>query len=518
MPDNSKRSDKEDSDSFNKSQKEQKRLLQEKIADLERSMEELNRSNEHLQQLIRNAGQIITIVNQKGTILYSGPSLKRILEYNPGDVTGTYLFNYIHPDDKKGVKQNLKGIFESGASGAFEFRHKHRDDSWRHLECFATNVQDKIYGRCVYLSLWDVTNHADSLKKVKNQMTFAQRIGRIGSWEWDVERDQLTWTKELGRIFGIDKNEYPSTLQEYLQLLYPEDRSEAEELLKQTIESGNEYGYEFRIKRPDGDVRFLYGRGEMVPDEEGGVVKMIGTIQDLTEIKATNQKLHRFDRKVKRLESEKDKVQENERIRIAREIHDELGQLLTVLKIDVSLAIKRNKKVQGDKPLTRFSEEMSQVTGRIDSIIQTVQRIATELRPEILVDFGLIEAIEWQAAKFQKRTGINLELIHLQSSFDQLDNEQASSVFRIFQEILTNIMKHSKASGVRVLLKQDESHLILRVSDDGTGINLKEMERSESLGIIGMRERSDALGGSIAIKSEPDEGTTITLKIPWTRR
>ena len=204
MPKN--RSDKEDFESFKKSQEAQKRLLQEKVTELEKSAEELNKSNEHLRQLIGNAGQAFTIVNSKGAILYSGSSLNRILGYNPDDLTGTDFFKYIHPDDNEDVKQTLKDIYEStGTSEAFEFRHKHRDESWRHLECFAKYVVDVVYGPCIYLNLWDVAELADSLKKVKTQLTLAQRISRIGSWKWDVENDQLTWLRNLAKYLALIK-------------------------------------------------------------------------------------------------------------------------------------------------------------------------------------------------------------------------------------------------------------------------------------------------------------------------
>ena len=200
-------------------------------------------------------------------------------------------------------------------------------------------------------------------------------------------------------------------------------------------------------------------------------------------------------------------VREEERTRIAREVHDELGQALTGLKLDLSWL---DGKIHGERALHRKIRAMSD---QVDATIHTVRRIATELRPGVLDNLGLSAAIEWQTQDFQERTGIRTDVsIDLKEAI--WDKEFSTVCFRVFQETLTNIIRHAKADHVEVRLAQVGNELIMTVRDNGRGISEKEVVHARSIGLIGMRDRVAQVGGEVFFFGLPDRGTTVTMRAP----
>lgn len=201
-------------------------------------------------------------------------------------------------------------------------------------------------------------------------------------------------------------------------------------------------------------------------------------------------------------------IRETERTNIAREIHDELGQQLTILKMDISWLHQKLQKYE-DPVLTERSGETLKM---LNETIKTVRRIATELRPSMLDDLGLVEALEWQSKEFEKRSGIK---IVFKSSISHLPvaNSIATSLFRIYQEALTNIARHSFAKNVYSRLQLNNDQVILSITDDGTGFDMKTLGVKKTLGLLGMKERTFMMGGRFEINSKPGEGTSIVVTI-----
>jgi signal transduction histidine kinase len=204
-------------------------------------------------------------------------------------------------------------------------------------------------------------------------------------------------------------------------------------------------------------------------------------------------------------------VREEERIRIAREVHDELGQSLTGLKLQLTwLAgrLPRNLKV--------LHAKIQVMADSIDEAIQSIRRIATELRPGLLDTAGLPAALEWQAIEFQKQTGLACS-VNIATRDTMLDQDLNTAFFRIFQETLTNVIRHAKATRVEVRLFEAAEHFILEVKDNGRGISESEVLNTKSIGLIGMRERAALLGGEVRWRGEPGKGTTVSVRIPRRR-
>lgn len=207
-------------------------------------------------------------------------------------------------------------------------------------------------------------------------------------------------------------------------------------------------------------------------------------------------------------------LREEERKRIALEIHDELGQALTGLKMEMHLINKQVIEIDSPEKSLEAGKKIEDLSNLVDSTILTVRRISTELRPPILDDLGLIAAIEWQTREFQRRTGItcvfstNIEEVKMESDF-------STAVFRIFQETLTNIIRHAEAHTITVMLKKLDMKLVLQVEDDGKGIQEEQIKHNNSLGILGMRERARIIGGELKVFNGKENGTVILLSAPF---
>ena len=205
-------------------------------------------------------------------------------------------------------------------------------------------------------------------------------------------------------------------------------------------------------------------------------------------------------------------VREQERSRISREIHDVLGQSLTALKLEMSLLGTKLRNSDAD-----VEARIREISEMLDRTIETVRKIATQLRPDVLDKLGLIPAVEWQVQEFRKRTGLVCQITSYPSDI-HLNEPQATAFFRILQEALTNVARHARASRVRVQLDQQGNQVILRVEDDGVGIDAERLADPGSLGLLGMQERASALGGSVTVRRNKKSGTTVTARIPVKNR
>lgn len=230
---------------------------------------------------------------------------------------------------------------------------------------------------------------------------------------------------------------------------------------------------------------------------------------EIAERKQAEQELRSSREQLRNLSAYLESVREEERTHIAREIHDELGQVMTALKMDLSWLSKRLPKDQA--PLLEKTLSMSKL---VDMTVQTVQRISAELRPGLLDDLGLTAAIEWQTAEFRKRTGIECEAA-LDLDGISLDRERSTMFFRILQEALTNVVRHAQATKVKIGLTRREHKLLLKVRDNGKGITNSKVYEATSLGLIGMRERARHFRGEVKIRGIHNKGTILIVSVPF---
>lgn len=231
-------------------------------------------------------------------------------------------------------------------------------------------------------------------------------------------------------------------------------------------------------------------------------------ITDITERKEAEEQVKTSREQLRELSQHLEFVREEERTKLAGEIHDELGQLLTGLKIDVSWMARRLPK--GEKSLAEKTRTMNEL---IDEAVQTVKRISSELRPGVLDHLGLTAAIEWQAQELAERTEISFEF---KSSPKEivLDGGRSTTIFRICQEALTNVIRHADASKVKIALRKEPGRIVLRINDNGKGIEEGQLSDSKAFGLISMRERARSWGGDVKINGSPGKGTVVAVTIP----
>lgn len=236
-----------------------------------------------------------------------------------------------------------------------------------------------------------------------------------------------------------------------------------------------------------------------------------GLEKEIIERKQAEEHLRISRGELRDLSQRLQSIREEEKTKIAREVHDELGQVLTVLKMDLSCLeeeVSRDPKV--------FREKIQSMGNFLDQTVQTVQRICLELRPKILDVFGLAEAIEWQTKEFQHRTGISCDLF-MNKETVELDSARSITCFRVLQEALTNVARHANATHVHIRMVQDNGYIVLEIKDNGQGIESQKISNSHSLGLIGIRERVLPLGGEVDIQGVAGEGTQLTVKIPYAK-
>jgi len=263
-------------------------------------------------------------------------------------------------------------------------------------------------------------------------------------------------------------------------------------------------------RRLDGSTMWVEGDYMCFYDAAGRITGHFGIQRDITDRIRAVEELEQSRAELRALAVRLQAIREEERTRIAREIHDELGQALTALKLDLAWLGKQSQKSTSTSGEFRAVDQS--ITKRIDETMQIVRRIASELRPSVLDQLGLEAAIEYLVQDATKRTGIAITL-HAQE-FPRLPDDVASHAFRIIQEALTNVTRHSKATRVDVAVRRAGGSLILGVSDNGVGFAPDTLSGLHSLGLVGMRERALACGGVLMVQGKPGEGTSIVVTIP----
>jgi signal transduction histidine kinase len=249
-------------------------------------------------------------------------------------------------------------------------------------------------------------------------------------------------------------------------------------------------------------MRWIFDRGFPVHDEQGRLTYMTGIAEDITERKAADEM-----RRVRDLVAHLQSAREDERKRIAREIHDELCQTLTGIKLEVDWAVQRCRK----EP-ERVHERLSQLADIIDQAFVSLRRISADLRPEAL-DSGLLNAVRWQADELQRTASLDCNLELPDDEID-LESRQSTAMFRILQEALTNVVRHAGARSVDIRVHQDAEQVVLEVSDDGCGITDDATQNPGTFGLLGMTERARLAGGTLSVQGRPGGGTTVIARLP----
>jgi PAS domain S-box-containing protein len=474
----------------------------------------LRESEERFRAIMDNSPALIFIKDIEGRYLQANRRFETVFHLPHGDLAGKTDHDIFPAEQAAAFRANDLKVLEAGAPMEFEEVALHDDGPHTSLvvKFPLLNAQGRCYALCGIAT--DITDR----KRAEEER---QRLAK----------DRLLLLESTGEgIYGIDRQGRCTFINQAAarMLGYRLDEmlgKDMHDLIHHSFPDGAAYPRE----RCHISEAFTAGKGCQIDDEvfwrkdgtafpvayssfpvleQERITGAVVIFLDITQRKRAEQQLTSSHDQLRNLTARLESVREEERILIAREIHDELGQALTGVKLELSLL--RDQLSEARPALLNRLESISTL---VDSTSQSVRRIATELRPVVLDQLGLIPAIEWQAQEFQSRTGIQCTLdIYLRSV--TLSQFGSTAMFRIFQEILTNVARHAQASAVNITLREQAGGLILEVRDNGRGVTEAELSDPKSLGLVGMRERALLLGGETTFTGSPGTGTTVKVRIP----
>src|ERR1700682_3396314 len=298
----------------------------------------------------------------------------------------------------------------------------------------------------------------------------------------------------------------------FINLIPPDDRPHFMATLEASAAQMGAWNGSGRLRTPhESTERWINIRARPRRPDHGDVL-WDGLVYDDTQARLAQRELERSREELRALWRHLEAGREEEKARSAREVHDELGSTLTALRMDLDWMAERLP-----AEMEPLREKRSAMVKLVEAAVAATRKIVTDLRPSILDDLGLAAAVRWQASEFQKHTGIPIE-VKAPDADSKIQRDAALALFRIFQETLTNVARHAKATRVWVDLAINEDGYVLQVRDDGAGMSEKDLARAASHGLRGMRERAQQFGGDVSVSSQPGQGTTLVASMPAPRQ
>lgn len=462
--------------------------------------------------ILETTGALIMVLDRKGHIVRFNAQCEKVSGYPFVEVASKPFWErLVSPEDISSAKRFFRQIV-TGRFPATEENHwtsrtgVQRLIAWSYTAIL--DAEDRV--RYVVATGLDVTDQRATEREVRESNERFKGFSEASFEGIAVLRDDLIAdvNPRLCEMLGYTRRELTG-----MKLsAFTADPKEAEVLRsRETAGQSPRQMHQVRLVRRDGGEFPAEIRSRTMQNDTGSA-KVIA-VRDITlRVTAENQLKESLDQ-LRILSGHLQAVREEERTRVAREVHDELGQLLTGIKLELfGLRDDIAKEVAGES-VTTLQKDLDSIRGLVDQTIASVKRIATDLRPAILDTLGLVPALEWQTRDFEKRTGI---MASFRSDVHNLplDSDRTSAVFRIAQESLTNVARHSEATQVKVRLQTTGHMLVLRVEDNGIGLPTTDKVETTAFGIIGMRERATLLGGSITLTGRQQKGTKVVLKLP----
>jgi PAS domain S-box-containing protein len=344
------------------------------------------------------------------------------------------------------------------------------------------------------------------LRHSEASLAAAQRMARLGNWSLDPSSNVMTWSTQTCRLFGLERVVDRLTLTDFLKRIHEEDQLLVRQTLLGAIDQKAQRDIEHRIRAADGTTRWVHTIVQASSAEKDAPVS--GTMMDITEQKNTEHALRASAEQLTALSRRLVDVQESERRKLSRALHDRVGQNLTALNIN--LDILRTGLASHGPPEHR--SRLSDCSALLESTVDSIENVMSELRPPMLDDYGLLPALRWYAKDFSERAAIQVEVVG-DDQVERLAPEIEITLFRIVQEALVNVAKHAQATHVRIELDQMNEQCTIKVRDNGIGMAGSRRHRP-GLGMVTMRERAQAIGGRFDVHSVPASGTQISVEIP----
>jgi PAS domain S-box-containing protein len=423
----------------------------------------------------------------------------------------------MHPEDLPGAMAEWGANMAAEEPFEEELRLRRADGEYRWFLIRTDPLRDE-QGRIV--KWYGVSIDIEDRKRAEQALRAAEQKYRDifenageGIFQSTPDGRYVAANPALARIYGFASPEELMHSRQDISLEVYVDPTRRKEFKLQLEQQGAVRGFEHEVFRKDGSRIWISVNARAVRGKQGDIHYYEGTAQDITERKAAEEKLKATSEQLRALSARLQSAREEEGTRIAREIHDELGSMLTTLKWDLEEIQKTLSTSIDQLQLTAVREKLQALMKLTDMSVSTLRRIASELRPSILDDLGLVPAIEWQAQQFQTRTGIICNC-DCSLNITELSEEQSTAVFRIYQEALTNVLRHARATRVDIRIEKVDGYFALSIRDNGKGISHSERSAQKSLGILGMRERAHLIGGEVSITGAEGQGAVVTVRVP----
>jgi PAS domain S-box-containing protein len=481
------------------------------ISERKRAEAALRESEERLTLAFAGAQEGVWDWNlETGAVVYS-QRWKEMLGYADDEIEPhvSAWERLLHPDDRGRAEAIGEAVARGARTYAGEFRLRHKEGHYVHVLSRGFPVRRESDGKVMRIvgTHFDLTERKlaeAALRESEERLTLAFAGAQEGVWDWNLETGAVVYSPRWKQMLGYSDADIEPHISAWERLLHPEDRARAEELNDAMARGAQTYEGEFRLRHKEGHYVHVLSRGYPVRREPGGtVVRIVGTHFDLTERKRVEAERARTELLARLVFA-----QEDERRRIAREMHDQFGEQLTALGRGIAMLADA---CAGRPDLLAHVQGLATVSQRID---RDVDQLVWELRPTALDDLGLRAALTNYIQDWSKRVGISVQLHTAGLSDDRLASDAETTLYRIAQEALNNVAKHSRAENVDVILERRADHVLLIVEDDGVGFDAVETGATrQGFGLLGMQERAALLGASLQIESAAGKGTTILVRM-----
>ncbi len=491
------------------------------ISEARRALHQLAQSEQRYRQLVELANAGVWSVEPGGLTTYVNPQMAEMLGVAVDEMVGHPFALYLDDANLALAQASLERGQQGGAQ-EFDLRFLRRagDELWAHVASSPIFDDAGVY-EGAFAVITDIgprkraeeaqrrlveAQHAGALRRERDQFirSIVENITQ-GYYVTDSDGCFTYCNPAIAIVSGRSVEQLLGT--SAFDLVAEEDRARvAESYRRWTVEGAENVTIECRVMSHTGRMILVEQTTQIVRDAEGNVSAFANFLRDITDRRAAEDALRQL---TVRLRS----IQEQERTRISREIHDVLGQLLTAIRMDLRWLEKHSGQPADEREAKRSEARLTGAVKLVDEALRSVQNIAADLRPGVLDHLGLATALGHELGRYEQRTGTACVLGTVPESL-KASSDVETAVFRIFQEIMTNITRHAGASRVMVNLEAQANLLTLTVADNGRGISDSEISDAHSLGLLSMKERAQLLGGGVTITGAPGAGTTVTVQVP----
>lgn len=447
---------------------------------------------------------------------YASPAFYDIYGLRPEDIINDARLTdeRVHPDDFQPLVKSIVASARTMSHWRHIWRVNHPDKGEIWVEGYAAPIREENGDIIWHGMLNDVTEReriARALFLEKERLEKMAMASPLPMYSFQQTTDGKTSlpyaSPALAEMFGLRPADLRQDGSAIFDHVHPDDLPHINESMAASAGNLSVLHVVYRYRHPHKGERWLENYAAPILEADGSIT-WHGIANDITERKQSEQELLLTQNQLRHLATHLQSVREEERTTIAREIHDDLGQMLTAMKFNLKWVAQALEPAATDA-----HQRVANTVELVGQTIQIVRRLATSLHPSILDDFGLPAALEWQITEFQKHSGIRCRIDALPQSVT-LERNRALALFRICQETLTNVARHAAATEISLSLQEEQENIWLRIHDNGCGIAVDAVAKRRSLGLISMRERALSLGGEFSVQGAPGVGTTVTVRIP----